>query len=71
MKTINGPFCHMVGRSIGFEQGCIALLFSEDMKALIETYEEINQRNGLSQYGKDYYEGIKSMYEFMESMDHE
>ena len=62
---MSGPFCHNLGRSKEFEQGCIDILFSDDMKALIERYEEIDEGEGLNQYGKDYLEGMKDMYEIL------
>lgn len=65
MSGLSGPFCHNLGRSEGFEQGCIAILFSQNMKALIERHKEIDERGGLSKYGKDYLEGMKDMYEIL------
>ena len=65
-EGMSGPFSYNLGRSKGFEQGCIAILFSGDMKASIERYNEINERKGLNQYGKNYLDGMKNMYEILD-----
>jgi len=68
-EIINGPFSSMLGRSKGFEQGCINILFSKDMKKTIEPYEAINQHGGLSLFGKNVLEGMKKTHELIVSIN--